>query len=506
MSEIKKVKLPNDSTIYDIDATTVNGHSVDKDVPSDAVFHYAVTPITVGSASKGADISADDITNWSAGSVTSASVSNGNLTITNGTAPSLSYTAKTIPNITTKKVQVVASVVTPDPYDYYGIILHEYVSNPSTARVEYIGKNMNFTPMSANFNNGEVNYGSWGTMPTIVHNKPAMVKTDGTFDYWLDEDDYTKREDGVTSSDVDNLDYDGNAFSWFDGIWMKVIQTGTDLEVRFAYSQLEPDYFEVCPTGSEGVWLPMFYGYAHGSSAATAKMRSIANTSCLGNTTGNTTTAAQYTSIRNNGNDYYFYGGKLLECIIMLQFMWFKTTNSDDICRGNQDGYNASAADGRYGTKSNPVVGGGQFYLTNDGKSANKVLHSLVLATYDVWLRNPYIMTVNGTYYVSKDYAYDTTAAGLTNTGVTAPSQGYIKELQYIPGFGFLPKTTGGSTSTYYCDHFWINASITSLAFCCGSCGNGRDDGLRALYCVGTPGNSNWYRGCALFLKQSRQG
>ena len=34
MSEIKKVKLPNDSTIYDIDATTVNGHTVDIDVPN----------------------------------------------------------------------------------------------------------------------------------------------------------------------------------------------------------------------------------------------------------------------------------------------------------------------------------------------------------------------------------------------------------------------------------------------------------------------------------------
>lgn len=48
----------------------------------------------------GTAISADDITAWSAGTAASASVSGGVLTITNGTAPSLSYTARSIPNVT----------------------------------------------------------------------------------------------------------------------------------------------------------------------------------------------------------------------------------------------------------------------------------------------------------------------------------------------------------------------------------------------------------------------
>ena len=48
----------------------------------------------------GTAIAADDITAWSAGMAASASVSKGVLTITNGTAPSLSYTARSIPNVT----------------------------------------------------------------------------------------------------------------------------------------------------------------------------------------------------------------------------------------------------------------------------------------------------------------------------------------------------------------------------------------------------------------------
>lgn len=48
----------------------------------------------------GTAIPADDITSWSAGTATIASVSGGVLTITSGTAPALSYTAKSIPNVT----------------------------------------------------------------------------------------------------------------------------------------------------------------------------------------------------------------------------------------------------------------------------------------------------------------------------------------------------------------------------------------------------------------------
>lgn len=48
----------------------------------------------------GTAISADDIEAWDAGSVTTASVTNGVLTISTGTASSLSYTARSIPNVT----------------------------------------------------------------------------------------------------------------------------------------------------------------------------------------------------------------------------------------------------------------------------------------------------------------------------------------------------------------------------------------------------------------------
>ena len=94
---------------------TVNGYSINKSVPSDAVFtdttytadtsKLVTTTVpnvtSVGSApTLGTEISADDITSWTTNTPTSFTVTGEKLTITSGTAASLSYTEKSIPNVT----------------------------------------------------------------------------------------------------------------------------------------------------------------------------------------------------------------------------------------------------------------------------------------------------------------------------------------------------------------------------------------------------------------------
>ena len=118
----------------------INGHTVNKDVPANAVFTdttYTASTVSIGSASTGTAISADDITAWTTNTPTavtpatvvtsasgaSASVSNGVLTITNGsfsTGPaatvtpgssaSLSYTSRSIPNISVTNKTVVSGI------------------------------------------------------------------------------------------------------------------------------------------------------------------------------------------------------------------------------------------------------------------------------------------------------------------------------------------------------------------------------------------------------------
>ena len=90
-----------------------SGFTIGASVPSGAKFtdtKYEAETDSVGSASAGTAIAADDITAWAAGSLPSFSVSNGVLTLAAGSLPSLSYTARSIPNITVTSKTVVTGI------------------------------------------------------------------------------------------------------------------------------------------------------------------------------------------------------------------------------------------------------------------------------------------------------------------------------------------------------------------------------------------------------------
>ena len=90
-----------------------SGFSIGASVPAGAKFTdttYTASTETIGSASAGADIDADDITGWDAGTLPSASVEDEVLTINFGSLPSLSYSAKSIPNISVTSKSVVTGI------------------------------------------------------------------------------------------------------------------------------------------------------------------------------------------------------------------------------------------------------------------------------------------------------------------------------------------------------------------------------------------------------------
>lgn len=388
----------------------------------------------------------------------------------------------------------------------YGFIEHMDVLSP-TERIEYIGANANYTPLTVNKTTGEANYGSWANFPVLVGNKPWMVRSDGTPDYRLDENDYTKREDG-TASDVANTAYDGGAFAWLPLIYKKETMYGNDREVRFAFTQKD-DSFEpvgfVDPDGNvlEGVWIPMFYG-----SIVDSVMKSISGVQpCYNNAT-----AAEKTAIDAFGARAKFFGGPIVQTITDLLIMFGKSTNSQAVYgSGNCSGYDTSLAPTN-GVKQNAVIGGSQFYGTSDGKSLNKILHSIVLGSYQQWMRDPYTLLVNGRYKVSKDYTYDLTGATYEDTGISLPkvlkedgSQNtgifYPHKYQTVPGFGAVPvHPCKGSTSTGGCDGLWQNCEITAVARRFGGCGDGTNAGLRYLVVGNTATDATWDFGAAILL------
>ena len=293
---------------------------------------------------------------------------------------------------------------------YYGFIEHNAILAPGQ-RIEYIGINKDWSPITVT-KGGGYTLNEWAAFPWLLGNKPYMVRSDGTPDYRLNEDDYTLKEDG-TASDVANTEYDGGAFAWVPKIYKREYMAGDDRYVLFSMTAadgfepigfIDPDDKEL-----EGAWLPMFYG-----SIVDEKMRSLSGLQ----PDYSKTTDAQNTAITAVGDRAKFLGGALMHTLIDLEIMLAKTTNLQSAYgSGNSSGYDASLTP-TMGVKQNAVVGGGQFFGTSDGKSLNKIFHSIVLGSYQQWMRDPYMLLVNGRYKVSKNYKYDLTGATYTDTGI----------------------------------------------------------------------------------------
>ena len=99
----------NKEYVYNKGATGAASAWIELGDEGSYVLQTSQTTGSVGSASGwdtgtlpqlGDTIPADDITNWDAGTASSATITNGVLVLTNSTTPTLAYTAKTIPNVT----------------------------------------------------------------------------------------------------------------------------------------------------------------------------------------------------------------------------------------------------------------------------------------------------------------------------------------------------------------------------------------------------------------------
>lgn len=388
--------------------------------------------------------------------------------------------------------------------DIFGFI--EYIDVDEhlapSVRIEYTDANKDYTPISINKTTGEYDLHDWNGFAWLTDNKPYMVKKNGTPDYRLDESNYSKKLDG-TASDIANQSYAGGGFSWSDVLYKYERIVGNRRIVKFSFTEkpgFEPTGF-IDKNGNvlKGRWIPIFYG-----SVVNGAATSISGTQ----PSANLNTASQKEAIDAFGSNANFLGGPFVETLIDLMIMFAKTTDLQGAYgNGNMNGYDAS--DTYKGVKENAVVGGGQFYGTSDGKSLNKIFHSIVLGTYQQWMRDPYELVVNGRVKVSKNYVYDLTGELYFDTGINVPdgTAGWKYPTKYISveGYGAIPDVTSpqGSTSTGPCDGTYTPAApsgfvAVSLRF--GHCSVGSADGPRARSWDNVAGFAYWDQGFAVLL------
>lgn len=146
-------------------------------------------------------------------------------------------------------------------------------------------------------------------------------------------------------------------------------------------------------------------------------------------------------------------------------------------------------------------------FLPFTKESAIDIFHSIVLGSYQQWMRDPYEVVVNGRVKVSKNYTYDPTGAAYADTGINVPNNAtwdsnhnvgqYPMEYRTVPGYGAVPagEMNGGSTATGGCDILYRKdptQTFTGVARRFGHCADGLGGGPRARDWVNAASFAGW--------------
>lgn len=322
--------------------------------------------------------------------------------------------------------------------------------------ITYIADNSSFKSAKMNFDTGEFDYGDWEDAWFIRDLKPCMLKYDGTVDYELDKNDYSKKIDGVNDSDIANVSYEGNAMIGIPKVYWK-IDSSNDNYIDFYVSNVKVDDNYHCWShiNYDGKEIDYSYMPIYSSSLdSSARLRSLSGCSPK----ASYTTEQFIEAAKNNNLDsniWYiecFSDYLLLEILLMLIG---KSTNSQKTF-----GY------GNMSSQSALKTGGtndkGLFYGTNGTKDYMKVFG---IENYwgDTWGRIAGLIynsgfkikltrnSLDGTSVSD----YNLTGDGYINIGnsISGSSGGYIKSLKGNDKYGFIvPASAGASSSTYFCD------------------------------------------------------
>jgi hypothetical protein len=387
----------------------------------------------------------------------------------------------------------------------YGFHINSKESDPSTA-VTYLLDAVGMTPAKMDFTNNKFDYGSWKN--AFFMPKPCMLKSDGTVDYYLDQNDYSKKEDGTTASDIANVDYDGNAMMEFPKIYLRVVPDSDDTTSASIYiSNKKLDgYTEWNYYSDNGTVKDHFYvSIYNGSKDANGKMRSLSGQSV----SKSLNRSAELDAIKLNGSGWYSHVYSDRNLINYLLILISKSLNSQaafglGITSSNEDGFNAYVTGADLNDK-------GLFYGYNDSTKPIKVFG--IENWWGLqWDATAGLMDVNGnikykftpgTQDGSTAASYNLTGEGYLDSGLapSGSSGGYINAETFNYNGAMLPTVASGSSSTYYCDGLWFNNSISAYALYGGAAWNGDQCGSAACHLNSGVGYAWWDIGASLSFR-----
>lgn len=406
-------------------------------------------------------------------------------------------------------------------HDYghvYGFYINGAESDPEKA-VTYLADAVGMTPAHMNFTTGVFDYGDWED--AFFMPRPCMLKSDGTVDYYLDPNDYTKKVNGSTS-DVANTSYDGNAMmEWGKNgkkIWLKVVPDSNKKSAAIYISdyQVDEGFNDFAFHNVNGESVSHFYTPIYnGSEDYDSKLRSLSGQTL--SKSRNTTTQRTYAQ-KNNPSGVNIWDIEVFVDRILINFLLIlisKTLNTQEAfgegaTTGGTEAINDTFHTGVHDDK-------GLFYGTNSGTVSVNTFGNCVKVFgmenwWGVeWRRTLGLILASGVEKIKltrntedgstvTDYNQD--GSGYVSTGVecSGTSGGYISEVEFTDK-ALLPKVANGSASTFFCDGLWWNASDERVVLFGGHSSHSSAAG--AFCCLlNHPGSTTyWHFGAALSCK-----
>ena len=370
--------------------------------------------------------------------------------------------------------------------NFVDAIIYEYTINPNdsnpSSRVAYPAgcTNENYTPFSMNFSTGKATYTDWEH--AFFMPRPVMVKSDGTVDYELYKDNYAYKADGITASDYDNVEYDGNCMMAFPQVWIKYeLDEGNLYHVYVSNKQVDENYHCWTHYNRLGTLVDEIFIQAFPVSNQSNKLRSLAGLNATVNLTGTT----EITYAQANGDNWNLIDYGMWNMLQVILTLLGKSTDTQSTfgygyCRGaNQSVQNPT---GVFADK-------GLFYATS-GTSYNRIKVLGIEDLYgNMWKR------INGCCYSTTDgmryKMTETTIDGTSVNGYNTDGTGYLTTQTFtgtsggyqsaftLTEHGIFPVAASGSATTYTCDGLWW--ANNGFAIVGGSWGNTSVAGAFAL-------------------------
>ena len=405
-------------------------------------------------------------------------------------------------------------------------------SNPATCvkphfDTRYGCDNFSYTSAKMNYATGVFDYGSWeGFIRRIA--RPCMLKYDGTVDYYLDPDDYSKKITGE-ASDVADVNYQGNAMVELEKLYFKrYIHNG----IQYCFisdRKLDKSFHCYAHHDKYGKEIDYIYRACYDGMYDGTRLRSISgidyhnlNALTAGYIMSNATRQEEMNFAKaNNVSTEQGEGWNILHksewdyINDILVLISMSTDTQGTFGRGRDSGYVSTTNTGIISTGTMDTKG--LFWGKNDSSAGVKVLGienhwANIFKSCAGWINDHGTQKVKYTYGTedgSTEEGFNINASGYISISGATPTKGdestsgggYITAWQY-GDYGILPyETISGASNKYLCDYIWFNNTAACFALVGGYSPHGLGCGAFSSNLGNGAGYRRWTVGAALSYK-----